>query len=75
MVWEYTTVHSVDQIYKIDGTMDLQKQVSMLQNGYPGTIKDLQANPHDFILQADNDSKHRSKATQPGWEKKSHLHP
>lgn len=63
MVWECVTIHGVGRLCKIDGNMNSKKYISILQEAYLGTVKDLQANPHGFTLQADNDSKHTSKAT------------
>jgi hypothetical protein len=52
--------------------MDSAKYISILQEGYLGTLEDLHANRGDFILQADNDPKHTSKATR-SWLKGNHI--
>ena len=46
--------------------MDSKKYISILQEAYLGTLNDLHTNHQGFILQADNDPKHKSKASQ-GW--------
>ena len=52
--------------------MDSVKYISILQEGYLGTLEDLHTNRQKFTLQADNDPKHTSKATQT-WLKENHI--
>ena len=68
MVWGCISVQGVGQLFKIDGKMDSNKYISILQEAYLGTLGDLHAKQQDFILQADNDPKHTSKATK-AWLK------
>lgn len=64
MVWGCISPHGVGRLCRIDGTMDSNQYISILQEGYLGTLKDLHTNPQGFIFQSDNDSKHKSRATQ-----------
>jgi hypothetical protein len=44
--------------------MDSKKYISILQEAYLGTLEDLHTDQQGVILQADNNPKHTSKATQ-----------
>jgi hypothetical protein len=72
MVWGCITAHGVGRLCRVDGQMNSEKYTSILQEGYLGTLEDLHANRHNFILQSDNDPKHTSKATQ-AWLKANHI--
>jgi transposase InsO family protein len=64
MVWGCISPHGVGRLCRIDGRMDSSQYISILQEGYLGTLKDLHTNHQGFIFQSDNDSKHKSRATQ-----------
>lgn len=68
MVWGCVTADGVGQLCRIDGRMDSNKYISILQEAYLGTLENLHAKRQNFILQADNDPKHTSKVTQ-AWLK------
>ena len=72
MVWGCVTPQGVGQLYLIDGNMDSKKYISILEDAYLGTLKNLHANRKDFILQADNDPKHTSKITR-AWLRENHI--
>jgi hypothetical protein len=72
MVWGCITPYGVGRLCRIDGLMNSTKYISILQEGYLGTLQDLQAGQQDFILQGDNDPKHTSKATK-AWLKENHI--
>ena len=72
MVWGCISPYGVGRLYKIDGTMDSKKYISILQEAYLGTLDDLHTNHQSFILQADNDPKHKSRATQ-AWLRENNI--
>jgi len=72
MVWGCITASGVGRLCQVDGQMNSAKYISILQEGYLGTLEDLHASQHDFTLQSDNDPKHTSKATQ-AWLRENHI--
>jgi hypothetical protein len=64
MVWGCVTAHGVGRLCQIDGKVDSKKYISILQEAYLRTLEDLHTNQQGVTLQADNDLKHTSKATQ-----------
>lgn len=64
MVWGCITSAGAGRLRRIDGTLDAEKYVSVLEQGLLGTLKDYNLNPLEVVFQHDNDPKHKSRKAQ-----------
>lgn len=61
MVWGVITPNGVGRLHRIDGIMDTDVYIQILNESLLGTLKDYHIKRKDIYFQQDNDPKHTSK--------------
>ncbi|KAG8917394.1 hypothetical protein FRC01_002479 [Tulasnella sp. 417] len=72
MMWGCMTWEGVGNACKIDGIMDAELYVAILDDDLLETLKDYDKDPSDIIFQQDNDPKHTSKRAKK-WFKDNEI--
>lgn len=63
MMWSCISVHGPGYITKIEGNMDSDLYIKIIEEDYDQTLVDFGLENQDVIFQQDNDPKHKSKKT------------
>ena len=64
MIWGCMTWEGKGRMCKIDGTMDSNPYMQILEEDLVEALKDINKTPADIIFQQDNDPKHKAKKVQ-----------
>lgn len=70
MVWECVTATGLGQIYHIEGNMNANLYVQILDDELLGILGNLGIKKKDIYFQQDNDHKYTSKLASEWWKKK-----